>query len=116
MRSSQDNSGFKLLNKWKTKLESTNKPTSVRLSFAGVVSFTGVGVIVFFDKTELRVSGVGFDLTLDLNDAAFENTVSEEYLRSVGADPTLCGEGTEIVAEWGKVHLTTFGVNKEEMN
>lgn len=116
MRSSQDSPGFTLLSKWKTKLESTNKPTSVRLSFAGVVTFTGIGVIVFFDESELCVSGVGFDLSLDLEDAAFENSVSEESLRSRGADPALCGEGTDIVSEWGTVNLTTFGVSKEDMN
>jgi hypothetical protein len=115
MRSSQDSAGIKLLNKWKTKLESTNRPTSVRLSFTGVVTFTGVGVIVFFDDSELRVSGVGFDLSLNLEDALFENTVSEEHLRSIGADPAFCGEGTDIVAEWGTVNLTTFGA-KEEIN
>jgi hypothetical protein len=108
MRSSQENPGLKLLNKWKTKLESTGTPTSVRVSFAGNVTFTGVGVVTFFDKKELRVHGSGFDLSLVVEGADFEDVVTEEYLRSVGADPSLCGEGMTVVSDWGKVVLTTF--------
>lgn len=108
MHSSKENLGSVLLNKWKTKLESTNTPTSVRVSFTGTVTFTGIGVVTFSDVRELRVHGAGFDLTLDLSGAVFENVVSEEYLRSRGADPSLCGEGLDIVSEWGKVNLTTF--------
>lgn len=72
------------------------------------VIFSGVGVIAFFDEKELRVSGAGFDLSLDLAAALFENTVTEEGLRREGANPALCGEGTDIVMDWGKVNLTTF--------
>jgi hypothetical protein len=108
MHSSQENPGLKLLNKWKTKFESTSTPTSVRVSFTGSVTFTGVGVVTFLDAKELRIRGVGFDLTLDLEDTRFENAVTAEFLRSRGADPSLCGEGLEIVSEWGRVNLTTF--------
>jgi hypothetical protein len=108
MRSSQENAGFVLLNKWKTKLESTGRATSINVSFSGVVTFFGVGVISFLDKKELRVTGVGFNLTLNLTEADFENVVTEEYLRSRGADPLLCGEGMTVVSEWGKILLSTF--------
>jgi hypothetical protein len=108
MHSSQENLGLKLLSKWKTKLESTSKPTSVRVSFTGTVTFTGTGVVTFSDVRELRVHGIGFDLTLALDGAVFENVVTAEYLRSRGADPSLCGEGLDVVSDWGRVNLTTF--------
>ena len=109
MRSSNESEGFRLLNKLKTK--SGSAPIPLRITFAGIlipVNFSGIGSISAFDDVRLKISGDGFEIGFDLRDAAFGNTATAEGLRAIGVDPVLCGEGTEIDLEWGKISLATI--------
>jgi len=94
MRSSQDNEGFKLLNKWNT------SAPPIRVSFNGIgnkLSLSATGVVAAFDGEGMRFAGAGFELILDLSDAAFGNVGTEEVFRAMGLDAPRYPESAEIL-------------------
>src|SRR5258708_2083782 len=84
MRSSEDKEGFKLLNKWNA------SGAEIRASFVtigGKLNFSATGVIIGFDGDALRFTGAGFELFLDLSDAAFEHVGTVDSFKLAGLDP-----------------------------
>ncbi|HEY6766434.1 MAG TPA: hypothetical protein VI386_16880 [Candidatus Sulfotelmatobacter sp.] len=93
MRSSEDNEGFELLRKWNASGAVT------RVSFVGIggnISLS-TGVVAAFDAKVLRFAGAGFELFLDMSDAAFEHVGTESIFKVAGLDAPRYTESAEIL-------------------